>query len=145
MTNTTIFTPMLMEGETYDGETMDDGRAKMEISAEDSERFVKAQPERGFRTNPQWVKVTDLSTDSQWMVRPASCGADCYCGAEAKRVTRDARASELVPGNTYREYGMDDWHLLGKVDWHGDTMLPFDAEGNELSALDCDTVVEVRA
>lgn len=55
-------------------------------------------------------------------------------------------AGGLAPGHWFREYGMDDWYLVTKADWHGDTALLWveDIEGNASeTSLDGDTVVEL--
>lgn len=82
---TQLFTPYLLVGQAYDGEIMDDGRARMLISKADHHLYSEAQSEN-FRRRPVWVEVTDLNTQTQWLVRPAACSADCFCAAEAKRV-----------------------------------------------------------
>lgn len=74
-----IFTPRIIEG-TYPGKTMTDGRAVMSLGAEDRRRYDEMP--RYPEVDP--IKVTDLNTNTQWWVRPADCGADCFCAAEAK-------------------------------------------------------------
>jgi len=83
---TRLFTPYLMNGQTYDGETMGDGRALMKITFEDAHKYDGAQPD-DRRTGPVFVEITDLETQTKWLVRPAICSGDCFCAAEAKRVS----------------------------------------------------------
>lgn len=64
-----LFTPRL----TNDPEC----RLTFELSLFDIERFNRLKP---GSTNS--ITVTDLRTGLEWHLRPADCGADCYCDAE---------------------------------------------------------------
>lgn len=68
---------------------------------------------------------------------------------EDNPTTTDFGASGIVAGlHTIKEYGMDDWLTITKVDQHGDTMLltGVDVDGNEVEfTLDIDEVVELLA
>lgn len=72
-----IFTPDMTPGSTYPGETMSDGRAVMDVSVEDRQRYLDAQ-------DGTWTLVTDTKTGTSWEVRRADCGAGCRCAAEAR-------------------------------------------------------------
>lgn len=68
-----VFTPDVVAGATYPGETMPDGRAVM---------FVTRGTSRAL--GDQWMTVRDRATGTDWEVRRADCGAPCRCAAEAR-------------------------------------------------------------
>lgn len=63
--------------------------------------------------------------------------------------TTDMGASGIIPGHVIREYGMDDWYTITKVDQHGDTVLltgvTVDNDGETDFTLDIDTTVQLLA
>jgi hypothetical protein len=78
------FTPTISEGE-YAGEFLDDGRARMQITPEDYQKYGLGQVrETGDGRKPTWVTITDQATKTVWEVRSAPCGEPCYCAAEAR-------------------------------------------------------------
>lgn len=57
-------------------------------------------------------------------------------------MARDARSSALKVGDRFREYGMDDIHVVAERDDWGDRVLIKTQDGIELS-FDTDEVIEI--
>ncbi len=64
-----FFTPRLANDPAY--------RLSFELDLEDLDRFDELE-----RDSSESIIVTDQTTGLQWHVRPADCGADCFCDAE---------------------------------------------------------------
>lgn len=79
-----LFTPDLKEGETYSGETMQDGRALMSLSPEDARIWENAKEEDSAAV------VTDQNTGTRWLVQRSDCGLGCRCAALAESVVGPA-------------------------------------------------------
>lgn len=55
---------------------------------------------------------------------------------------RDERASVLVDGDKFREYGMDEVYTVAVADMHGDTVLITTTDGTKVT-FDRDEVIEI--
>ncbi|NUS02051.1 MAG: hypothetical protein HOV97_05750 [Nonomuraea sp.] len=61
-------------------------------------------------------------------------------------ISTELRASGIIVGHTIREYGLEEWLAITKVDSHGDTMLLAGVDiddGEHEFTLDIDEVVEL--
>lgn len=67
MKNTVLLTPRKDGGLNYD-------RLEMKITRSDQKKFDRL-------SRAQWTRVHDYVTDSDYLVRKASCGSSCFCDA----------------------------------------------------------------
>lgn len=66
----------------------------LNVSEQDMQGFNNAA---GGRKRKTWTTVTDRLTGKLYQVRPAACGAACYCAVEAKADRPDKSYTDEIP------------------------------------------------